>query len=370
MLDQASPSACRAGIGPDRDEESPPMSDPAPTPGPNPREELVALLRGRAACPLLSGLGEHGLLDRMLAGSFRAADFAEVADGRLFDAALTYLVSLGLLTRTDEDPPEYAATRVGRTAFTRFGSAALIHSYRDYFDRLAGMIVGTDPGPRPVVDRRVNVLGSGRLHARKFFPAAYRMLASHPVRCAIDVGCGDGEFLAGLLRRRPDVRAVGVDLSEVAAAEARARFGGRVPVVVADAADVGGWSRRVPRGPGPVVVSLWYVVHEFTGGDVGRATDFFRRLHERLPDADVILGEIVRLPADVLAAGRAGSIMPEFLLFHALSGQGVFTWGQHRRVLREIPYTLAAEVLFDEMPDGAGGTLPSSFVWHLQPLAT
>jgi hypothetical protein len=55
------------------------------------------------------------------------------------------------------------------------------------------------------------------------------------------------------------------------------------------------------------------------------------------------------------------------LLFHALSGQGVLTWEQHRQVLREIPYTLAAEALFDEMPDGAGGAIPSSFLWHPRP---
>ena len=113
------------------------MPDHASSPGLNPREELVALLRGRAACPILSGLGEHGLLDRMLAGPFTAADFPEVVDHRLFAATLTYLVGLGLLTRTDGNPPGYSATKVGRTVFTRYGSASLIHSYRDYWNPLA-----------------------------------------------------------------------------------------------------------------------------------------------------------------------------------------------------------------------------------------
>jgi SAM-dependent methyltransferase len=343
------------------------MSDHAAIPGPNPREELVALLRGRAACPILSGLGEHGLLDRMLAGPFTAADFPDVADHGLFAAALTYLVSLGLLTRTDGDTPKYAVTKVGQTVFTRYGSASLIHSYRDYFDRLAGRIVGADRGPAPAVDRRVNVLGSGQLHARKFFPTAYRLLAEHPVRRVIDVGCGNGEFLAGLLDRRPDVRAIGVDVSEVAAAEVRARFGGSVPVVVAGGEDVAAWCAQAPSSPGPLLVSLWYVVHEFTGGEVSQATAFFGRLREKLPNAEVILGEIVSVPPAVLAAGHAGSIMPEFLLFHALSGQGVLTWEQHNEVLRRIPYTLVGETLFDALPDGAGGAVPSSFLWHLLP---
>jgi hypothetical protein len=115
------------------------------------------------------------------------------------------------------------------------------------------------------------------------------------------------------------------------------------------------------------VVSLWFVLHEFTAGMVDRAVRFFKDLHAQLPGADIIVGEIVNLPPEVMAAGRGESIMPEFLLFHALSGQGVLTWEQHRQVLGDIPYTLAAEVLFDELPDGAGGLLPSSFVWHLLP---
>jgi SAM-dependent methyltransferase len=285
----------------------------------------------------------------------------------MFAVTLRYLVSLGLLRAIDGQPPRYEATKVGRTVFTRYGSCALIHSYRNYFERLAGLLLGTDRGAKPAVDRRLNVLASGQLHARKFFPDAYRILAGHSFRQLIDVGCGNGEFIAGLLRQRPEVQAVGVDRSEVAAAEFRARFRGRVPVVVADGADVAGWVGAIPPGEEPVVVSLWFVLHEFTAGMVDRAVRFFKDLHGRLPGADIIVGEIVNLPPEVMAAGRGESIMPEFLLFHALSGQGVLTWEQHRQVLGDIPYTLAAEVLFDEMPDGAGGLLPSSFVWHLLP---
>jgi len=344
------------------------MSDATPAKL-TPREELVALLRGHAACPILSGLGEHGLLDRMLEGPFAATDFPAVAEARLFEAVLAYFVSLGLLRPAGGAPPRYEATRVGRTVFTRYGSCALIHSYRDYFSRLAGRIVGADDGAPPTVDRRVNVLGSGQLHARKFFPDAYRLLAGHPFRRLIDVGCGNGEFLAGLLEIRPDIEAVGVDVSEVAAAEVQARFGGRVPVVVADGAGVAAWADALPPGPEPLVVSLWYVVHEFTAGEVDRAVRFFLDLHARFPAADVILGEIVNLPPAVMAAGHVESIMPEFLLFHALSGQGVLTWEQHRQVLHQIPYRLLVEIPFDPLPDGEAGSVPSSTIWHLSPHA-
>jgi SAM-dependent methyltransferase len=342
------------------------LDEPTPQSKLNPREELVALLRGHAACPILSGLGQYGLLDRMLAGPFAASDIV-VSNRYLFDSTLTYLVSLGLLRRAGNSPPQFTVTKVGRTVFTRYGSCALIHSYRDYFERLGALIVGADQGPPPSVDRRTNILGSGQLHASKFFPAAYPILARHPFRRCIDIGCGNGEFLAGLLRVRPDVEAVGVDSSRVSIETLRSRFAGRVAGIVADGMDVPSWHGRVPTGPDPVIVSLWYVVHEFAGADMSKVVSFFQVLNELLPEADVILGEIVNLPPPLLASSHLDSIMPEFLLFHALSGQGVFTWHQHQKMLRRIPYTLVTQVLFDEIRDGPGTAIPSSFLWHLRP---
>ena len=90
-------------------------------------------------------------------------------------------------------------------------------------------------------------------------------------------------------------------------------------------------------------------------------------MHQRLPRAHVLVGEIVNVPAEVLAAEHDESIMPEFLLFHALSGQGVLTWEQHQQVLNLIPYELAGETRFDECRGPDGNAIPSSFLWHLRP---
>ena len=332
------------------------------------REELIAVLRGAVACPILNGLGEFGLLDQMLAGPFAAGDFAGVRSTGQFDATLTYLVSLGFLSRTSGTPANYEVTQLGRSVFTRYGSCGLLHSYRDYFERLAGMIAGADQGPLPSVDRHANVLGSGQVHSRKFFPPVYSLLTGHPFQALIDVGCGDGAFIAGLHRLRPDVQAIGVDLSEIAIRSLKNRFGDGVVGILADGSDVTSWLEKTPKLPGPVIISLWYVVHEFRGNSVSRSVEFFRELHTRAPDAELILGEIVNVSPQVLAARHMESIMPEFLLFHALSGQSVLTWEQHKAVLRQIPYTLACQFLFDELPDDEGGRIPSSFAWHLRPV--
>ena len=127
------------------------------------------------------------------------------------------------------------------------------------------------------------------------------------------------------------------------------------------------WVQALPPTPGRTLISAWFVLHEFSHGRPERVVEFFRRLHRHCPQADVVVGEIVSVPDLALAADRANSIMPEFLLFHALSGQGVLTWEQHCYVLAEIPYKLIAEEHFDSVLVSGADPIPSSFIWHLRP---
>jgi hypothetical protein len=61
------------------------------------RPELVGLLRGFFACPVLVSLTELGMTSRMRAGPFTAAEFPQVRNPANLRAALRYLQSLGLL---------------------------------------------------------------------------------------------------------------------------------------------------------------------------------------------------------------------------------------------------------------------------------
>ena len=348
---------------------------------PAPRQELVSLLRGYAACPLISQLGEIGLLDRMLQSPFSEADFPQIVPGKTFPAILDYLISLGLISEqvngtSDEHVRKYFTTPLGKVVFKRFGGACLLHSYRDYFDHLGELLLGKLPDGTPTVNRARNVLGSGRLHALKFFPAAYQMLASRRIDRLVDLGCGDGTFLAEFQERHSGVSLVGVDISEVAvsAMEDRLRSVSKDTAhgIVANAFLVESWAAAMRPFAGTTAVTGWFVVHEFAQSSTERAIEFFQKLHKALPISDVIIGEIIRIPPHDLAMSRHDSIMPEYMLFHTLSGQGVLTWEQFQQVLRSIPYCLVKEVRLDEVPSSSvnGGSCPSSFVWHLRPTKT
>ena len=68
-----------------------------------------------------------------------------------------------------------------------------------------------------------------------------------------------------------------------------------------------------------------------------------------------------------MAEDQDFSIMPEFLLFHALSGQGLLSWGTWQEVLDGIPYSLKEELRFDEVRPAEGEPIPASFLWVLHP---
>jgi 2-ketoarginine methyltransferase len=333
------------------------------------RGSVISLLRGSFSSPTIAALAELGLIERMLAGPFHVEDFPIAVDKRVLSSVFLYLHSLNLLKGMPGG--RYGLTDEGRIALKRSGAFLLLCSYRGYFENLAGLLTGDSEA---AVDRRRNVLGSGSLHSKKFFPAVWEMFrGSHP-SALIDVGCGDGQFLTDACTEWPGVSIAAVDLSPIAVETTLKRLetSGRKDVVgiVKSGASVADWIAGLPealKAGSPLVVSMWFVVHEFSGGDPRTVIRYFHEVRSALPKADIILGEINALPPELLAEHHESSIMPEMLFFHDLSRQGVLTWETWHHVLDEIPYSRIAERQFDLVGDPGERTTPSSFVWHLRP---
>jgi len=337
----------------------------------NPREEIVGLMRGFMACPLITALGKHRVLDRMLAGPFRLAEFRTVANLTLLGHAIDYLLSLGLIERGEAH--EYRTTELGQKVFSRYGSFVLLHSYRDLLANLEALLFQRET-PQPACDRRDNVIGSGLTNGRKFFPRALAMLDDVKPGVIADIACGDGTFLDQVISRHPEVDVIASDISEAAIQETIRNLRAKRPekkieTILTDALNVTQWAPVVAEHAqerGTAVISMWYLLHEVSERCWQRIVHFLRRIHQVCPQAHLLIGEIVNIPPNVLAASRHGSIMPEFLLFHSASGQGVLTWHELCDVRQQIPYDLVDEALFDQVYDGSR-QIPTSLVWHLKP---
>jgi len=136
----------------------------------------------------------------------------------------------------------------------------------------------------------------------------------------LDVGCGTGALLEAVLVARPDVRALGIDLSSGMIAVAKDRLGDRAELGVADAEDLPladgtvdlvlcvdsfhhypapatalSEMHRVTRAGGALILGDWYVGRVFRG--------VMNRLLPRVPSGDVRIYTPAELGGLAAAAG-------------------------------------------------------------------
>ena len=337
-------------------------------------EELTNLIRGFFTLPVLSALGRLGFFEALADKSeFTPQDFPGIPNKKLLQQSLDYLARLGLFECDPAFPDTYKTTWLGGKIFQRASSFFVPHSYHQYMSNYYSQLINGDGG-KGTVDRLENIIGSGKAHLRYFPHAVSHLKRRVQFERIVDVGCGDGHFLDFLLSNIPIKKAVGVDLSEIAVEETGGKLRKKYPghdihLIQSDASAVENWAGKVAKisAGEKIVISLWFLVHEISRNDPQNTIRFLTQIHDRFPQAPLVICEIVKQDAKLMAGHRAGSIMPEYLFFHDISGQGVLSWKMYQEVLRNIPYELTHEKRFDEMKSGEGVEEPSAFIWCLAP---
>ena len=338
-------------------------------------EELVLLTRGFFSLPILSGLGKLSALDRMLSKpKFEISDFSNIPNQKLLACTFEYLVRIGLLDYANTQKNLFKASELGREIFRRVNSFYAPHSYREYMVRYFEQLQNSGPYQKQSVDRLENIIGSGKTHERYFPPAVSFLKRKIRFEILADIGCGDGHFLSQVLKGVPKVKAAGIDLSEISVTSTRENLRRKYPqaeivTFCADASDIPSWSQPLLQfvQSRSLVISMWFLLHEISHRDPENVVRFLTEVHRRFPKSSLIVGELVRQRAELLARHRKELLMPEYLLFHDLSEQGVLSWQEYQGILKKIPYELAAERVFDEISDGQGPKEPATFVWCLSP---
>ena len=339
------------------------------------REEIIFLMRGFFALPIITKLGKTGIIDQMLKGEFGIRDIEHVKNIEIFQYVVSYLVQIGLLKSSPINQDKYSVTELGGKVLSRYGSFVLLHSYRTFMDNFESMLFD-DKVEIPKCDRLENVIGSGLTNGRKFFPESLKMLENKNINTIIDVGCGDGYFLSRVIEKFNSINVVPIDLSKTAIDQSVKNINSlnancNVCPIQSDAFDVELWSYELLKHYGKlnkeVVISVWYVVHELSEGRIDRVVKFFKKIHENLPYAQLIIGEITRIDDELLSLNRYQSLMPEFQFFHDVSKQGVLTWKDYQKVLKSIPYTVSNIKVFDPILD-CDKVIPTAFIWHLKPM--
>jgi SAM-dependent methyltransferase len=346
-------------------------------------EELVRLIRGFFATPIMSAFARLGVLQTMqTAPTFSVDDFPQIPNKTLLGHGLRYFHRIGLLEATEPSGPSgpppgqpaYRPTELGQQVFKRWSSFLAPHSYREYLYHFGDELQNTGAYRTYEVDRLENIIGSGRTHER-YFPAAVTYLRRRAqFDVMLDVGCGDGQFLDLVLKNVPRAHAFGIDLSPVSVNTTREKLRAKYPereidTFCADAMDLAAWAPAVTRFAHgrPLAISLWFLLHEISHRRTAPVVELLSRVHDTFPDATLVICELVQQSADLLVDYRRESIMPEYMWFHDASNQGPLTWDQYHEVLDQIPYELATERTFDDMRGADGRSEPATFVWCLTP---
>jgi len=325
------------------------------------REEIIFLMRGFFALPIIAKLGKKGILTQILKGEFGIHDIENIGNVDVFKHVVSYLVQIGLLKKSLNGLDKYCVTRLGEKILSRYGSFVLLHSYHTFMDDFESMLFDNG-GSIPNCDRLENVIGSGLTNGRKFFPEALRMLEKTEIGTIID--------------NFDVVDVVPVDLSQIALDQSVKNLNSltancNICPILSDAFDVELWSSKLlnhySKTNKEIIISVWYVVHELSQRNVDRVVEFFNKIYKYMPKAQLIIGEITRIDDKLLSRNRYQSLMPEFQFFHDVSGQGILTWEEYQKVLDNIPYSVSDLKMFDPILDG-DQVVPTSFIWHLKPL--
>ena len=111
---------------------------------------------------------------------------------------------------------------------------------------------------------------------------------------------------------------------------------------------------------------MWYVVHEISNNDKYKIINFFKEIKKNCPNANILIGEIIKVDNETLSENRDISILPEFLFFHEISGQGVLKIDDFNYIKKKIPYSLSNSYEFDYVKRNRK-KIPSAIIWHLSP---
>ncbi len=336
----------------------------------NPREELISLMRGFFVCPIISFFHSQSLIEKILSKSFKVENFKNIKNKNFLKNIFLYLVSLGLLELKNNKKKIFKATKIGTKIFKRSGSFLLIHSYKPFINELEKNLISKS-NPNIRCDRAENVVGSGSTNNKKFFPSAIKLLKKDEIGLVADIGCGDGNFLSQISKKFPGTPLFASDISQIAVNATKnnlKRFKTKKNYLVCDASNVKKWSREIKKiklkKGSKILITIWYILHEISNNNPKKVINFFNKIKKTLPNASILIGEITRFDYKTLYLNKDNSIMPEFLFFHELSGQGILRHEDFNLVLKKIPYKLKKNISFDNVKV-KNKKIPSAFIWYL-----
>jgi SAM-dependent methyltransferase len=272
------------------------------------------LVQGFYLVPLMAVLHDTGLADALASGPVHLSAFCERRGVSQDDLGpfITYLADKGAL-EIDDDVIRMSAKGHELLGLLPYG---LLHfAYQGTLSqRVSGFVRRPGTAGRDV---RRAAEASGLINSASTFATVIERYSNPSVRAILDLGCGNGTFLALYGARCPNVRLAGVDSDERALGEARARLAS-ADLQSASVADVERIAEVVGR-EAPDLIFASFVLHE-VAAEPDRLESLLRRIFAVCPSTRMVVTECYA-PSTENCRRYVEQQFAEFKLFHALTGQ-------------------------------------------------
>ena len=303
-------------------------------------------IRGLALAHAIYASFQVGLFDALARGATSVEDLAALLDlnGYRLRGLIDYLENENLVERMSNS-----------VTLTELGTELL--AARPWYDLLVGGYAGTF-GQLPVVlkehagyasrDGASVAVGSCGISQHDALPMVLELLSQAAAPSAIvDLGCGDGTFLADIAVRYPDVPCIGVepdDSARLAAdAEAHRRNLDNFRVIAGDALHF-----DVPEGTqqaGTCFITAFVLqeILEQSGEDA--VVDLLRQTFAKDPFATWIAIEVDRRhPLDAASSDLVLGYYNPYYLLHRITEQRLLSAVEWRRIFETAGLEVIAEV--------------------------
>lgn len=334
------------------------------------KRDITYLIRGFFFTQILCSLANLNLVEVFLKKNyFSFNDFKKVKSKKTLSVILNYLLNLGFLEKKNN---LFCLTSEGKEIFKRHSSFYVPYSYKSYLDILEKKLINKKKS-LPGINRFLNVLGSGITHKRYFISAVSYLKNFLDPTAIIDLGVGNGDFLKETIQHLKLKKIVGIDLSKKSISISKKNLYNFKKIekkfIHENANYVNKWSRKLGNflNNEKLVISMWFLIQEIAHNDKKNVMNFLNRIHKSFPSATLVICELVRIESKLLSQNKEHSIIPEYLFFHDLSHQYVFSWEDFKDIFKDSPYKIDREYFFDEIKNNKQEIIPSTFITCLSP---
>ena len=333
-------------------------------------EKLVFYLRGFFAAPIICELSKRKIFRfSKNKAVFDLDQLKKIKSKKELKACLNYLIRINLLNKVDKE--NYEFTNLGTEIFKRANSYYVPHSYREYILNLSNILDKKINLSRLKVDRDENIIGSGLTHMR-YFPPVLSYFAREEIETVVDIGCGNGHFLNLMNNNFENLNLVGFDMSSVsvkAAKKITKNKSNKLFIFKEDASKIAKWEKKIrnyTKGK-KTVFFFWFLLHEISNNKKSVIINFLKDVKKKFPNSKIVICELTKQSKEIFEINSEKTLMPEYLLFHDFSGQGVLSFLDYKDILSQTGYSLKKEWLFDKnQGKSEGQSEPSTFVWILE----